>query len=117
MKKGFLLFMIFPLCFVLFSNTVYKHQHVLFDGQRIEHAHPFQSCPDNSCTDAEHEHTRGEILLYTLISDSHVIAMFLPFFIVVYRIRESDPGDLFTQTSFSNVPVLHNLLRAPPRMS
>ena len=116
MKREFLLFMIFPLCFVLFSNTAYKHQHVLPDGQRIEHAHPFQSCP-NSCTDADHEHTDGEILLYTLISDSHVIAMFLPFFIVVYRIRESDPGDLCTQTSCSNVPVLHNLLRAPPRIS
>ena len=115
MKKGFLLFMIFPLCFVLFINTAYKHQHVLPDGQKIVHAHPFQSCP-NSCNDADHEHTRGEILLYKLISDSHVIAMFLPFFMVVYRIRESDSGDLFTQTYFSNAPVLHNLLRAPPLM-
>jgi hypothetical protein len=109
--------MIFPLCIVLFSNATYRHQHTLSDGQKIEHAHPFQSCPDNTRPGPGHQHTDREIMLYTLITDSPVILMFLFLFLVVYRSREPDLGVSYARTAFSSDPVLQNLLRAPPIMS
>lgn len=117
MKKGVVLIMMFPLCIVLFSNAVYKHQHVLSDGQRVEHAHPFQSSSDTSGKGSGHQHTDREILLYTIISDSPVIVMFSPLFLDVYRKGESNPGALYPQLFFSITPVLHKLLRAPPCLS
>jgi hypothetical protein len=114
MKKVLFILMIFPVCFVMFNNAAYRHQHILPDGQTIEHAHPFQPCKKGDATG--HQHTKSEILLYSIISDSPVIVMLLPLVLGVYRLREPDIKVTCPRDDFSNAPVLFKPLRAPPSM-
>lgn len=103
--------MILPLCFVLFSNTVYKHKHILPDGRRIEHAHPFQSCPDTP----GHQHTSRDILMYAVINDSPVIMAGIPLLLTSYATAECIIDTAYSSREALNGPVLYKLLRAPPR--
>ncbi len=114
MKRVLFILMIFPVCFVMFNNAAYKHQHILSDGQVIEHAHPFQPCSSNGGDGSGHQHTKSEILLYSIISDSPVIVMLMPLFLAVFRFRESDLKISVPRKDFSNAPVLFKPLRAPP---
>jgi hypothetical protein len=102
--------MLVPLCFVLFSNTVYKHQHLLPDGRRIEHAHPFQSCPDTP----DHQHTTRDILMYSIINDSPVIMAGLSLFLITCPVAECILHYTYSGCEAFNGLVLYKLLRAPP---
>lgn len=106
--------MIFPLSLMLFNNIAYRHQHILFNGITIEHAHPFKPCSGNCGNGSGHQHTENELLLYTLITDSPVFLFFSLSFLVVYRNSESDLNIPLTLRYYRNSPVLYCFLRAPP---
>jgi hypothetical protein len=110
-KKGFALLMILPLCFVLFNNTVNRHQHQLPGGMVVEHAHPLSSC----CSEGKsHGHSDLELLLYLLISDSPVdddYCILSPLFIPCF---ETDLKSGCIQIAHTLNSHRLSLLRAPP---
>ncbi len=112
MKRVLLLIMVFPLCLMLFNNSAFRHQHILPDGQLIEHAHPFQS--DSEKSGPGHHHTKQEFILFMVISDSPAILMFGGLLLAVFRILENDLKVLQPGTFFPVHAVLSKLLRAPP---
>ena len=114
MKRALLLIMILPLFLMQFSNTAFRHGHVLPDGQVVEHAHPFRSSPDKS--GPGHQHTDRELLLFTVIADSPLILLFPALILVVYRTRENDLKALPSLSGFSGRAVPFQCLRAPPAM-
>ncbi len=111
LKKGFALLMIMPLGFMLFNNTVNRHQHHLPGGMVVEHAHPFSHC----CKEGKnHDHSDLELLLYAIISDSPVdndncslSSLFIPCF-------ETDPMQGRIITAHPSNSYRLSLLRAPP---
>ncbi len=114
MKKMVFLFMILPICLVVFNNSAYRHQHILPNGNRIEHAHPFQSCRNDSEPGKGHQHTEREYLLYSLITDSQVVFSRFCYSPWLFSIRESnsklnDPTEVVANESIS-----FGHLRAPP---
>jgi hypothetical protein len=114
MKRALLLVMIFPLFLMQFSNTAFRHWHVMPDGQMVEHAHPFRSNSEKS--GPGHQHTERELLLFTVISDSPLILLFPAMILVVYRTRENDLEALSSIGGFSGRIVSFQFLRAPPAM-
>ncbi len=111
LKKGFALLMILPLGFMLFNNTVNRHQHQLPGGVVVEHAHPFSSC----CSEGKsHDHSDLELLLYALISDSPVDddSLILSPFIIPCFESDLKSGCIKTTHSFNSYRL--SLLRAPP---
>jgi hypothetical protein len=111
-KRALLLVMILPLFLMQFSNTAFRHWHVSPDGQVFEHAHPFRSGSEKS--GPGHQHTDRELLLFTVISDSPLILLFLAMILVVYRTRENDIEALPSISGFSGRTVTFQFLRAPP---
>ncbi|TVR70686.1 MAG: hypothetical protein EA408_10765 [Marinilabiliales bacterium] len=110
-KKGLTLLMILPLGFVLFNNTVNRHQHQLPNGMIIEHSHPFSSC----CSEGKnHEHSDLELLLFTLLCDSTVTddgCAYTSGFIAGYA-SDLKSGYVFVPQSFGLLRCCP--LRAPP---
>ena len=74
MRKVLLVILILPLFGLLFTNTVYMHQHVLPDGTIVEHAHYHRSESSSESGGQDHHHTEKEFLLYSLISETSVLA-------------------------------------------
>jgi len=74
MRKVLLTFLILPLFGLLFTNTVYMHQHVLPDGTIVEHAHYHRSESNSESGGQDHHHSDTELLLYSLISETSVLA-------------------------------------------
>jgi hypothetical protein len=119
MKKGFLVFMILPLCLMLFINTAYRHHHILPDGKRVSHAHPFSSPGNNSGQGPQqgHQHSDLEILTYSLLSDSPAILSLNLDCPEVYLHNASGIGTFKTQNDLFRKAGNHKLLRAPPSCS
>jgi hypothetical protein len=113
-KKTLLLLTILPLFLMQFSNTAYRHSHVLPDGQVVEHSHPFRSSSDKP--GPGHQHCNRELLLFTIISDSNPIPVFLALAIVVYRTREIDLEPLRVTGHLPSRAVSHQFMRAPPAL-
>jgi hypothetical protein len=112
MKRALLLIVIFPIFLMQFSNTAFRHRHVMPDGQMFEHAHPFKSNSEKS--GSGHQHTERELLLFTVISDSPLILLFPAMILIVYRTRENDLKALRAIFGMPGRIVSFQLLRAPP---
>jgi hypothetical protein len=114
MKKGVLVFMILPLCLMLFINTAYRHHHILPDGKRVSHAHPFSSPGTGQDQQQGHQHSETEILTLSLLSDSAAIVSLDLNCPEVYLHNASGIGTFKSQSDLFRKVANHKLLRAPP---
>jgi hypothetical protein len=119
MKKVFLVFMILPLCLMLFINTAYRHHHITPDGNRVSHAHPFGNSGNSSGQGQQqgHQHSDMEILTLSLLSDSTAIVALDLICPEVYLHNASGIGTFKAQDDLFRNAASHTLLRAPPSAS
>jgi hypothetical protein len=116
MKKGVLVFMILPLCLMLFINTAYRHHHILPDGKRVSHAHPFSSPGNNSGQGQQqgHQHSDMETLTLSLLSDPAAIVSTDLNCPEIYLHNAAGIGVFKAQSDLFRKLANHKLLRAPP---
>ncbi len=90
------------------NSTVNKHNHLLLNGQIIEHSHPFNAGYDSSPL-KNHHHTEKEFILLSLISNP-LFAVFLtvPFLLLIQKVLECK-NVLYTETLLKI-----NLKKFPP---
>jgi hypothetical protein len=113
-KGRIFLLMILPLSLVFINNTINRHQHILIDGMIVEHAHPFHSSCSDSKPENDHKHTDRELILYTILTDSPVLASTLScspelFLWIDYELIIPQQEEVLIIESVSP-----GLLRAPP---
>jgi hypothetical protein len=105
--------MILPLCLMLFINTAYRHQHVMPDGTKVTHSHPFESS-GNKPADKGHHHTDMELLSLGLFSDSALYLSSIDFNPFSGFFNISEINELREQSDLYRESVNPRLLRAPP---
>jgi len=112
------LLLIVALLLLAYNNTLYKHTHVLYNGQLIEHAHPYNSSsdvPNNPYSPLDnHKHSGIELLIlqsiyiagYSMMLILFLFA-FLNYYIRIFRGVERD-----IRISFASIQ--YKKSRGPP---
>ena len=61
----------------LFTNaTINTHSHVLYNGIKISHAHPYDKNNTRPNQFPHHNHTKGELILLDLVSHPLILLVF-----------------------------------------
>lgn len=99
---------------MLYNNTANRHQHILDNGMKVTHSHPFDTCGHGEEPCKCHHHNEKELLFYTLLSDTPEVEFFISSVIAPEHFIE-------ISVSFYRSPLLKTgdcnslpLLRAPP---
>lgn len=111
----YMIVLVLPAVFWLFTNAIVNmHVHVLPDGYMIAHAHPHEKVPFGSDPSEKHNHTRAELILYSIISEPSAVVVTLLLlgilFLTVKRIFKIYPRFVEPAREFYQVNNYH----APP---
>jgi hypothetical protein len=113
-RRAMAVLVLLPLLMLFFSNTAYRHQHILPDGTIIEHSHFHRAHPGESHGADGHHHTEKEFLLLALVTDSQYTATSVLWLPDVIVLQEADIKTRHTQRGHCNYSVANSFLRAPP---
>lgn len=108
--------LISPVVFLLFFNTAYNmHQHILPNGQIIEHAHPYHS--DSSSTPFQHHHhSHNQFTFLSLIYNPLSLTLFFVVLISVSVLPRQKEHNSFLISLSSEESVRYYAGRAPPNL-
>lgn len=111
----YLFILLLPAVICLFINaTVNRHNHYLFEGYLISHAHPYDKTPLNPDPRGSHHHNEAELFLLSLISDpattTSIVFLLTLFLIAVNQLFKNRYHDSETIREFFQVRNYH----APP---
>jgi hypothetical protein len=114
LAKSLFLFLLPAVIWLFVNASINWHVHILPGGYMISHAHPYKKAPSGSFPFERHDHTRAELVLFSLISDpvAHIVILFFSGLCLISVLRIVKTRDHFTEPAREYFQV--NNYHAPP---
>ncbi len=106
-------FVLIPATLVLFQNQFSnRHAHILFNGEIVEHSHPFEK-PSSDGSPASHNHDLLELIFFAQLSDieTELVSLCPP---KVDVLHSADVKSLLDSACFQKPFIKANPNRGPP---
>lgn len=105
------LLVIFAIGFTILNNAIYLHTHILADGTKYVHAHPFNKSTESDAP-VSHNHTKIEFILL-----DHILLL-VPFLVALFTLLLAIQRKEYSSYQLAFVKSTENhhfYLRGPPR--